>query len=316
MTSIGIPSVPAARPRAPRSSLGLERIDTKGTAGVGRRIYLGLLVGTWIGVAGYALVLGLAYYLTPVAERAYSPLHDAFKPAGDVGLALGYGGSLMMLVGVLMYGARKRLTPLRRMGKLKYWLEIHIFLCTLGPFLILLHTSLRVGGIISIAFWSMTVVVASGVFGRYVYTRIPKTINGRFLTLKAVQEERDRLVERLSGVAGLTQADLIELTAERQRPQPRRLIGALIAAVRLDLAKRREIRRLRRIFQARKLSRTNRESLEGFVRTRFQLEQQMALLLPFQRLFRYWHLLHLPLAIVMLLVVVVHLMVAALFGYL
>jgi hypothetical protein len=42
----------------------------------------------------------------------------------------------------------------------------------------------------------------------------------------------------------------------------------------------------------------------------------MALLLPFQRLFRYWHLLHLPLAIVMLLVVVVHLVVAALFGYL
>jgi hypothetical protein len=86
--------------------------------------------------------------------------------------------------------------------------------------------------------------------------------------------------------------------------------------LRLDLAKRREIRRVRRIFQARKLSRASCESLEGFVRTRFQLEQQMALLLPFQRLFRYWHLLHLPLAIVMLLVVVVHLVVAALFGYL
>jgi hypothetical protein len=296
--------------------LGLERIDTRGTAGAGRRIYLGLLIGLWIGVAGYALVLGLGYYLTPLAERAYSPLHDTLKPSGDVGLALGYGGSLMMLVGVVMYGARKRLTSLRRMGKLKYWLEIHIFLCTLGPFLVLLHTSFRIGGIISIAFWSMIVVVASGFFGRYVYTRIPKTINGRFLTLKAVQEERDRLVERLSGVTGLTQADLIELTAERQRPQPRRLIGALIAALRLDLAKRREIKRLRRVCRARKLPLASRASLEAVVRTRFQLEQQMALLLPFQRLFRYWHLLHLPLAIVMLLVVVLHVVVAALFGYL
>ncbi len=316
MTSIGIPSIPAARSRSPRSSLGLERIDTRGAARAGRRIYLGILVGTWIGVAGYALVLGLGYYLTPLAERAYSPLHDTFKPSGDVGLALGYGGSLMMLVGVVMYGARKRLTSLRRMGKLKHWLEIHIFLCTLGPFLILLHTSLRIGGIISIAFWSMIVVVASGFFGRYVYTRIPKTINGRFLTLKAVQEERDRLVERLGGVTGLTQADLIELTAERQRPQPRRLIGALVAALRLDLAMRREIRRLRRMFRARKVPLASRASLETLVRTRFQLEQQMALLLPFQRLFRYWHLFHLPLAIVMLLVVVMHLVVAALFGYL
>jgi hypothetical protein len=267
-------------------------------------------------VAGYALVLGLAYYVTPLPERAYSPLHDAFKPSGDVGIALGYGGSLMMLVGVVLYGARKRLTPLRRLGKLKYWLEIHIFLCTLGPFLVLLHTSFRIGGIISIAFWSMIVVVASGFFGRYVYTRIPKTINGRFLTLKAVEEERDRLVERLSGVTGLTQGDLIELTAERQRPRPQRLIGALVVAVQLDLAKRREIRSLRRIFRARRLPLANRASLEALVRARFQLEQQMALLLPFQRLFRYWHLLHLPLAIVMLLVVVLHLVVAALFGYL
>ena len=158
--------------------------------------------------------------------------------------------------------------------------------------------------------------MASAFFERYVYTRIPKTINGRFLTLKAVQEERDRLVERLSGVTGLTQADLIELTAERQRPQPRRLIGALIAALRLDLAKRREIKRLRRVCRARKLPLASRASLEAVVRTRFQLEQQMALLLPFQRLFRYWHLLHLPLAIVMLLVVVLHVVVAALFGYL
>jgi hypothetical protein len=221
----------------------------------------------------------------------------------------------MMLVGVAMYGARKRVTFLRRLGKLKHWLEIHIFLCTLGPFLILLHTSLRIGGVISIAFWSMVVVVASGFFGRYVYTRIPKTINGRFLTLKAIQEERDRLLERLSGVTGLTQADLIELTAERRRPQPRRLVGALIAALRLDLAKRHEIRQLRRIFRARELPRASREDLEALVRTRFQLEQQMALLLPFQRLFRYWHLLHLPLAIVMLLVVVLHVVVAALFGY-
>jgi cytochrome b561 len=51
------------------------------------------------------------------------------------------------------------------------------------------------------------------------------------------------------------------------------------------------------------------------VQSRFQLEQQMILLAPFQRLFRFWHLFHLPLAIVMLIVVVVHVAVAALFGY-
>lgn len=316
MTGISIRTAFGAADRPSQPGLGWERFDTAAKAGIGRLLYRGLLLATWLGIAGFAAVQGLDYYLTPLAERAYSPMHDTFKPAGDAGRLLGIAGTLMILVGVVMYGARKRLTYLHRIGKLKYWLEIHIFLCTLGPFLILLHTSLRIGGIVSIAFWSMMVVVLSGLFGRYVYTRIPKTINGRFLTLKAVEQERDRLFERLSGVTGLTHADLIELTAERKRAEPRRLIGAIVIAIRLDRARRREIKRLRRVFAARKLPRANREGLESLIRTRFQLEQQMALLLPFQRLFRYWHLLHLPLAIVMLLVVVAHVIVAALFGYL
>ena len=43
--------------------------------------------------------------------------------------------------------------------------------------------------------------------------------------------------------------------------------------------------------------------------------QQIALVRPFQRAFRYWHAFHLPLAVVMLLVLVVHVGVAVAFGY-
>ena len=46
-----------------------------------------------------------------------------------------------------------------------------------------------------------------------------------------------------------------------------------------------------------------------------KIEQQLALLAPFQKLFRYWHLLHLPLAIVMFVIVAVHVVVATMFGY-
>jgi hypothetical protein len=41
----------------------------------------------------------------------------------------------------------------------------------------------------------------------------------------------------------------------------------------------------------------------------------MVLLKPFQRLFHYWHVLHLPLAIVMFLILAVHVAVALVFGY-
>jgi hypothetical protein len=35
----------------------------------------------------------------------------------------------------------------------------------------------------------------------------------------------------------------------------------------------------------------------------------------FQRLFRYWHLFHLPLALLMLAILAVHVVIAVLFGY-
>ena len=53
----------------------------------------------------------------------------------------------------------------------------------------------------------------------------------------------------------------------------------------------------------------------GLLRSRLALEQQRRLLLPFQRLFSYWHILHLPLAIVLLIVMIAHVTVAFLFGY-
>jgi membrane-associated PAP2 superfamily phosphatase len=46
-----------------------------------------------------------------------------------------------------------------------------------------------------------------------------------------------------------------------------------------------------------------------------RLEQQIALLAPFQRLFHYWHVLHLPVALLMFLALAVHVTLAVLFGY-
>jgi hypothetical protein len=46
-----------------------------------------------------------------------------------------------------------------------------------------------------------------------------------------------------------------------------------------------------------------------------RLLRQIVLLEPFQRLFRYWHVFHLPLATVMFLILAVHVTVAILFGY-
>ena len=323
MTATHIEAPPRARraqpapagPPAPVARPALDRPDSEATSGLGRRAYHLLLVVLWLGVALVGVIQGFDYYRLPLQERAFSPLHDTFKPAGSIGEALGIAGAAMMLVGVSMYSVRKRVGFLARMGKLKYWLEIHIFLCTLGPFLIVLHTSLRFGGIVSIAFWSMAVVVSSGILGRYVYAHIPKTINGRFLTMKAIEEERDLLLVQVATRTGMSAEDLAGVLVTERPRTPRGFIHALYLAIRSGFVQRRLVRRARRLLKDRSVPRRTREGLEGLIRSRFQLEQQMMLLKPFQRLFRYWHLLHLPLALVMLLIVVAHVVIAVLFGY-
>lgn len=283
--------------------------------GLGGRLLRLVLLAAWLGIAGWGLVQGLDYYRLPLAERAYSPLRAAYQPAGTIGHAFGVAGTLMMLVGVGMYSVRKRVAGLAKIGKLKHWLQVHIFLCTLGPFLVLLHTSFRFGGIVSIAFWSMTIVVASGVFGRYVYTRIPKTLNGRFLSLKTINDEKTALVEAFGERSGLGPRELAALLPARTPPRRPGLIGAMVLAVRFDVTRRRQVTAVRRALSRRGVPAKDRDALVEILNEQIRLEQETVLLTPFQRLFSYWHILHLPLALLMLVIVAVHVAVAVLFGY-
>lgn len=276
-----------------------------------------MLLVVWLAAGGSALLWGLEYYLLPLDARAFSPLARLFAPTGVIGHGLGVVGTAMIVVGVAGYTARKRSPWLRRVGKLKHWLQVHIFLCTLGPFFVLLHTTFKFGGLISVAFWAMTVVVLSGVFGRYVYVHIPKTLNGRFLDLEAIRERTRRILDRIRSEAGLSEAALAEVVggASGELTVPRGLGHALFLAVRTDVAGRLRHRKVRRRLRDHGVAPGLREPLAGLIRERSRLERQTVLLRPFQRLFRYWHVVHLPLAVVMFVILGVHVAVAVLFGY-
>jgi hypothetical protein len=275
-----------------------------------------VLTVVWLGIAGTALVSGLDYYLLPFDARAYSELAPLFSPTGLVGQGLGIIGAAMITVGVIGYTARKRLRFLAKAGPLSQWLQVHIFLCTLGPFLVLLHTTFKFGGLVSISFWSMAVVVSSGVFGRYVYVRIPKTVNGRFLTVDAVADKVRELTRSISAGTGL-QLEEIEtfFGGAAPLPRPAGLVGALAFAVREDFRQRKELKGLRSFLNARQVPVDLRGPVLALVDEQRKLRRQALLLNPFQRLFRYWHVIHLPLAFVMFLILGVHVAVSILFGY-
>ncbi|MEJ2483532.1 MAG: hypothetical protein P8049_10595 [Gemmatimonadota bacterium] len=279
------------------------------------RLFGALLLAIWVTVAILAVQLGIDYYRLPLADRAFADAHELLKPSGIVGHGYGIAGTAMMAIGVALYSLRKRVSFLANLGGLGNWLQFHIFLCTLGPFLVLLHTTFKFGGIVSIAFWSMAVVVVSGVFGRYVFSRIPKAMDGSFRGLRELEQQGRELEAEIRATGAVPNEQLEEVLAGPSLRAPRGTIDALVLAVRGDLATRAHMMGARRALARGTVSADVRKRVLGLLRTRLALEQQSRLLLPFQRLFSYWHILHLPLAIVLLIVTLVHVTVAFLFGY-
>ena len=138
---------------------------------------LAFLVIAAIYAAVFFFLGGRSYYGTALRVRGYAPEHGLLRPSGQAGIAFGIVG--LGLIGVtLIYAIRKKLRP-KAGGRLKIWLEVHIFCGIVGPALITLHTSFKFNGLISVAYWSMVVVVLSGFVGRYLYVRIPKTLRRR-----------------------------------------------------------------------------------------------------------------------------------------
>lgn len=295
-------------PVPPSPEPGTEQKD-------GGRSLLTFLTVLWVLAAGAGLFYGWDYYRLPLTERPFAAKHDLLAPSSLIGHSLGIAGSLMMFVGVGMYSLRKRVAFLRSAGRLSYWLQVHIFLCTLGPFLVLLHTSFRFGGIVSIAFWSMMAVVLSGLFGRYLYVRIPKSIHGQFTTLESIERRRDDLIDsigRTTGVAPETVALVLGRRTLRSRPG---LLRAMADALKFDLGRRARTARLTRLLDGWKVPPGMRGSLLQTLERQARVEHQILVMQPFQRLFRYWHVFHLPLAVLMFLILIVHVTVAAMFGY-
>lgn len=272
------------------------------------------LVVAGVLIGGTGLLAGLEYYRLPPVERVYSDLHRLFAPTGVVGHSLGYVGTLLVIVGVSGYVARKRVAALAGVGRLSTWLNVHIFLCTVGPFLVLLHTSFKFGGIAAISFWSMAIAVASGVFGRYLYAHIPRTLGGQVRALRAVEEDRLEAARAIEAAGGPTVAELDAVLGRRPTP-PTGLAAAVAHALAGDVRARVARVRLRRLLARRVADPGTRARLRELARERLRMEQQIAVLVPFQRLFGYWHVLHLPIALVMFAALAVHVTVAILFGY-
>ncbi len=258
---------------------------------------------------------GIPFYKIKMEERFFHQDYKLLKPSGSLGHGLGILGTLFMIIGVSSYMIRKRVRYFSRLGILKHWLEFHIFLCTLGPLLVLFHTSFKFGGIVSISFWSMVAVFLSGIVGRFIYIQIPRTIEGRELSLNEVKSLKTDVGGVLNNAANLDEAsynEIIELTKKK--------IGIyqgnfFVSSIKTYLDDNKALRKAKSILKKSKLTRSERKEIIVLLKNEISLNGKIDRLNTMKNLLKYWHVAHLPFAFIMFIIMVVHVVITLLFGY-
>ena len=279
------------------------------------RVYLFTLVTITIVAFVYLGILGSDYYTTELNERFFHAQNDLLKPSGSIGHGIGIAGSMFMLIGVFGYMARKRFRSLSRLGVLKHWLEFHIFLCSLGPILVLYHTAFKFGGLVAFSFWSMVAVVISGIIGRFIYLQIPRSIEGRALSLNELTLKKANFNLKLQAEFQLDDEFLDFLNVNTLSDEELYAGTFLSRMVKRLKIEREQLKSIKSELKKRNISRRNFKKIEAYVKAEIVLGRRIAWLSTMQNYLRYWHVLHLPFALIMLVIMIVHVIVAVLFGY-
>jgi hypothetical protein len=297
-------------------------------------VYVGLFFLVGIAVTTLIIIDGFSYYSTSEENRVFvmeegkilysesgeplhNPKHAMLKPSGPYGHGYGIAGTLMMIIGVSIYMIRKRTRWFGNWGFLRHWLELHIFLCALGPVLVLFHTAFKFGGIVAVSFWSMVAVVISGVIGRFIYVQIPRSIQGQELDIKELHEMSEDLNHTLRTQFLINENLLVRLdnisTVDRYK---RIKLGTSLWFVLSDyFGIKYVLKKMKKDLKSAGLTKLQKREILRISKNKLILARRIGLLRTMQKMFNYWHIFHLPFAIAMFVIMIIHVGVTLAFGY-
>ena len=121
----------------------------------------------WYALA--AIVAVTALYVAAYTQAGHLP-----TASGWVGHGIGIAGSILMLMTATLYSFRK-LRVTAGWGSTASWLRFHMVTGLVGPYMVLLHTAMRFHGLAGLTMLLTVLVVASGLVGRFLYTRVPRS---------------------------------------------------------------------------------------------------------------------------------------------
>lgn len=218
------------------------------------------------------------------------------------GHTLGILGFLLMLMTETLYSLRKR-SRAAKWGRMASWLEFHIFTGLVGPFLVFLHTSWKFNGLAGVVTLLMLIVVISGFVGRYIYTAVPRTVDGAEVAASTLAQEINRSQNELNAWL-VQQPDRIQAFAGRLKT--RDTVGGTFVFTRafLDLTDR--IRWWFTVQQMEPEFRQTARKLESMEMDRRRLRGQLASLAAARKLLGIWHAVHIPIGMALFTAAFVH----------
>lgn len=241
----------------------------------------------------YVLILLLETIVLTVIYAVATP-----APSDPLSVWLGTLGLASMII-MLIYSFARRLKFMRNIARLSYWLHLHIFLGVQGFLFVCFHSlpmfssgHFRILNPGVLNFLAVVVVIASGFFGRWLFSMVPKTLGGRHMEAKDVE------------------AELTEMNAVLPASVTALWHGVPATRSILDMVKADSDRRVAQ----RKLDTMALEpQVYALASRRLQLERHKAALSVTQRVFRYWILLHRPIAAMLYVLSALHLVLALMF---
>lgn len=246
------------------------------------------------------------------------PTERFIGPTSGTGYALGIVGGSLMLV-LLLYPLRKRVSWLAKTGSVRAWFQVHILFGVVGPICVLYHSNFSFGAANSnVALWLMLAILGSGLLGRYFYSKIHDGLSGHETNYAELKANAERLRTVTPSVTFMPEL-LTRLAAEEQRLQQDSircpvLVRPLFIAWRSLLARLRLNRHVKLAMAAAStqsaLIEAHRARLQqtafAYIDRRMSATQSVAEYQSYANLFSWWHLLHLPLYLMMLVAGIVH----------
>jgi hypothetical protein len=246
---------------------------------------------------------------------------ELLVPGEGLGYKLGIiGGSAMLLL--LFYPAFKRSRLFGTGARAAFWFRWHMALGIVGPVLILYHANFSLGATNSnIALFAMLLVAGSGVVGRYVYSKVHFGMYGAHIDSNALLAKASRLLGGLASDIGGNSARInAELSsfAASEFSKKASFLGAFGHAVampfRANLAKRRIMshaygdiaRNARNLAWTRVEERQHARLVKQHIDDFFLAVTRAAHLALWERIFAFWHVIHVPLFFLLLVSGVIH----------